>query len=49
MMKDEGLQDADDPEARNKGTGRFYGIMGGVSGAALGFIVANFPGMMGML
>ncbi|KAF3277734.1 hypothetical protein TWF970_004987 [Orbilia oligospora] len=47
MMRDEGLQDADDPEARKKATGRFYGIMGGVSGAALGFIVANFPGMLG--
>ncbi|KAK6529041.1 hypothetical protein TWF694_004261 [Orbilia ellipsospora] len=46
MMRDEGLQDADDPEARKKGTNRFYGIVGGVSGAALGFIVANFPGML---
>ncbi|KAK6354253.1 hypothetical protein TWF730_008665 [Orbilia blumenaviensis] len=46
MMRDEGLQDADDPEARRTAAGRFYGIMGGVSGAALGFIVANFPGMV---
>lgn len=46
MMRDEGLRDADDPDARKTATGRFYGIIGGVSGAALGFIVANFPGML---
>ncbi|KAK6340719.1 hypothetical protein TWF696_009043 [Orbilia brochopaga] len=46
MMREEGVQDADNPEARKTATGRFYGIVGGVSGAALGFIVANFPGML---
>ncbi|KAF3906426.1 hypothetical protein ABW20_dc0105399 [Dactylellina cionopaga] len=40
MMRDEGVQGASDPETRQTATGRFYGIVGGVSGAALGFIVA---------
>ena len=27
-------------------TGRFWSLVGGLSGAAMGFIVANFPGMV---
>jgi len=46
MMRDEGMQEAEDPNARQTGTSRFYGVLGGVSGAALGFIVANFPGAL---
>ena len=41
MLREEGL--ADDA---NKGTGKFWGMIGGLSGAAMGFIIANFPGMV---
>jgi len=27
-------------------TGKFWSILGGLSGGAMGFIVANFPGMV---
>ena len=40
-MREEGL--ADDA---NNGTGKFWGMIGGLSGAAMGFIIANFPGMV---
>lgn len=42
MMQDEGMAEG----AENKPTGRFWGIIGGMSGAAMGFIVANAPGAM---
>lgn len=40
MLRDEGL--AEGKEA--KPTGRFWSLVGGLSGGAMGFIVANFPG-----
>ncbi|KAF3942166.1 hypothetical protein ABW19_dt0208134 [Dactylella cylindrospora] len=40
MMREEGMENANDPNARQNGKGKFYGIVGGVSGAALGFIIA---------
>jgi hypothetical protein len=40
MLKEEGL--AEGHEARP--TGKFWSLVGGLSGGALGFIVANFPG-----
>jgi curved DNA-binding protein CbpA len=40
MLKEEGL--AEGKEARP--TGKFWSLVGGLSGGALGFIVANFPG-----
>jgi len=40
MLREEGM--AEGPNATP--TGKFWSILGGVSGGALGFIVANFPG-----
>lgn len=40
MLRDEGL--AEGKEA--KPTGKFWSLVGGFSGGAMGFIVANFPG-----
>ncbi|KAF4972225.1 hypothetical protein FZEAL_9632, partial [Fusarium zealandicum] len=42
MMRDEGMAEGGD----NHPTSKFWGMMGGVSGGALGFIVANVPGMV---
>ncbi|KAL8975699.1 MAG: hypothetical protein Q9197_000041 [Variospora fuerteventurae] len=42
MLRDEGL--AEGQEA--KPTGKFWGLVGGLSGGAMGFIVANFPGAL---
>lgn len=42
MMRDEGLAD---PQT-NRPTGAFWSIVGGISGGALGFIVANVPGLL---
>lgn len=41
MLRDEGM-------AENQGqpTGKFWSVVGGLSGGAMGFIVANFPGMI---
>jgi hypothetical protein len=41
MLKEEGM-------AENGGTptGKFWSVVGGLSGGAMGFIVANFPGMV---
>jgi hypothetical protein len=30
----------------NRPTGKFWGMLGGASGAAIGFIVANVPGLL---
>lgn len=37
---------AGEAAAAQGGGGKFYGILGGISGAALGFIMANVPGML---
>ncbi|KAF8464580.1 DnaJ chaperone [Kalaharituber pfeilii] len=43
MLREEGLNN----EAPAEGTGgKLYGIVGGISGAALGFIIGNVPGML---
>ncbi|KAI4278523.1 MAG: hypothetical protein LQ337_000952 [Flavoplaca oasis] len=42
MLRDEGL--AEGQEA--KPTGKFWSLVGGLSGGAMGFIVANFPGAL---
>lgn len=39
MMREEGLAEDD-----NRPTGKFWSIVGAVSGGAMGFIVANMPG-----
>lgn len=41
MLREEGM-------AENGGTptGKFWSMLGGLSGGAMGFIVANFPGMV---
>ncbi|KAF2766005.1 DnaJ-domain-containing protein [Teratosphaeria nubilosa] len=41
MMRDEGLADGED-----KPTGHFWSVVGGISGGAMGFIVANMPGAL---
>jgi len=40
MLREEGM--AEGPGAQP--TGKFWALIGGLSGGALGFIVANFPG-----
>ncbi|KAL8955984.1 MAG: hypothetical protein Q9183_006459, partial [Haloplaca sp. 2 TL-2023] len=42
MLREEGL--AEGQEARP--TGKFWSLVGGLSGGAMGFIVANFPGAL---
>ncbi|KAI4157834.1 MAG: hypothetical protein LQ342_007978 [Letrouitia transgressa] len=42
MLRDEGL--AEGHEA--KPTGKFWSLVGGLSGGAMGFIIANFPGAL---
>jgi len=44
-MRDEGLA-SDDETGATKPTGKFWSMIGGVSGGAMGFIVANVPGAM---
>jgi len=39
MLREEGMA-----EDRNKPTSKFWSVVGGLSGGAMGFIVANFPG-----
>jgi hypothetical protein len=41
MLREEGMADHE-----NSPTGKFWSIVGGLSGGAMGFIVANFPGMV---
>lgn len=41
MLREEGMADQD-----SSPTGKFWSIVGGLSGGAMGFIVANFPGMV---
>jgi curved DNA-binding protein CbpA len=43
MLREEGLAE-EGPGARP--TGKFWSVMGGLSGGALGFIVANVPGLV---
>jgi curved DNA-binding protein CbpA len=40
MLREEGMAEGEN----NQPTSKFWSIVGGVSGGALGFIVANFPG-----
>ncbi|KAG6040024.1 hypothetical protein E4U41_001644 [Claviceps citrina] len=42
MMREEGLAE----EGTNRPTGKFWSMLGGVSGGALGFILANLPGLV---
>jgi len=41
MLREEGMADQDASP-----TGKFWAVVGGLSGGAMGFIVANFPGMV---
>lgn len=41
ILKEEGI-----PEQNTAKTGRFWGLLGGFSGATMGFIIANLPGML---
>lgn len=42
MLREEGMAEGE----RAAPTGKFWSIVGGLSGGAMGFIVANFPGMV---
>lgn len=42
MMRDEGMAEG----GNNRPTNKFWSIVGGLSGGALGFIVANVPGLL---
>lgn len=44
MMRDEGMAEGEGGASRP--THKFWSLLGGVSGGALGFIVANVPGMV---
>lgn len=41
MLRDEGMADTEASP-----TGKFWAVVGGLSGGAMGFLVANFPGMV---
>lgn len=41
-MREEGMAE----EGTNQPTKKFWGMVGGLSGGALGFIVANVPGLV---
>jgi diphthamide biosynthesis protein 4 len=41
MLREEGMA-----EDGGKPTGKFWSVIGGLSGGAMGFIIANFPGML---
>lgn len=42
MLREEGLAEGHDAQP----TGKFWSVVGGLSGGAMGFIVANFPGAL---
>lgn len=42
MLREEGMAEGDSAQP----TGKFWSMLGGASGAAMGFIVANVPGMV---
>jgi len=44
MMRDEGF--AENTGEQTTPNGKFWGILGGLSGGVMGFIVANVPGML---
>ncbi|KKZ61009.1 hypothetical protein EMCG_04345 [[Emmonsia] crescens] len=46
MLREEGLSEEDAVHGGTGLMGSFWAIVGGLSGAALGFIVANFPGAL---
>ncbi|PHH82006.1 hypothetical protein CDD82_7323 [Ophiocordyceps australis] len=43
MMREQGMAEDD---GSNTPTSRFWAVIGGISGGALGFILANIPGML---
>lgn len=42
MLREEGMAEGDQASP----TGKFWSVIGGLSGGTMGFIVANFPGMV---
>jgi hypothetical protein len=42
MLREEGMAEGEQATP----TGKFWSIVGGLSGGAMGFIMANFPGMV---
>jgi hypothetical protein len=45
MMNEAGLNEDEQPNAQ-EGTGSVWSLLGGISGATIGFIVGNVPGMV---
>ena len=45
MLREEGLA-GEGEGSRTGSAGRFWALVGGVSGGAMGFIVGNFPGAL---
>jgi curved DNA-binding protein CbpA len=43
MLREQGMADPD----TNRPTNKFWSVIGGLSGGAMGFIIANVPGMIG--
>lgn len=43
MLREEGMAE---PDGTNRPTNKFWSLLGGISGGALGFIVANVPGLL---
>lgn len=43
MLREEGMADPN----TNRPTSKFWSVIGGLSGGALGFIMANVPGLIG--
>jgi len=46
MLREQGVNSEASQAQEVEGDGKFYGILGGISGAALGFIVGNVPGLL---
>ncbi|KAL2016899.1 hypothetical protein VTK56DRAFT_2860 [Thermocarpiscus australiensis] len=46
MLREEGLAEGGGGAAGAQPTGKFWSVVGGLSGGALGFIMANVPGMV---
>lgn len=46
MMREEGMGEDDDGSGHTRPTSKFWAVVGGVSGGALGFIVGNVPGAL---
>lgn len=46
MLREEGMAEPGGPNGTARPTSKFWSVVGGISGGALGFIVANVPGLV---